>query len=78
LAPRADARFTPGEATRLLRPAESFDVVRLDLAARFDLARSGSYRLKVSLTKESGIAEGDSNEVSFQVVERLSSPDEAR
>jgi len=68
LHPRRDARFTPGAATRRLGPAESFDAFQVDLGARFEIARPGRYGLRGSFTKNSGVADGDSNEVSFQIV----------
>ncbi len=67
---RAIARFTPGPATRSLGAADSFDAFHVDLNALFAMTQPGDYRLLVSFTKESGVAEGDSNEVRFRIVER--------
>jgi hypothetical protein len=56
LQPTRDARFTPGDATRPLGPAQSFEAFRLDLRDWFDLSRPGQYRLEVVLNPDSGIA----------------------
>ena len=78
IASRDRTRFTPGEAAeKILRPAESFDAVRVDLNARFDIARSGTYRVRVSLTKESGVAEGDSKSDVVPDHRETGQPDEA-
>jgi hypothetical protein len=67
VAPRRDLHFEPGNATRSLAPLESFEAIRFDLDNWFDMTRPGMYRLIVTFTASSGLGEGSSGEVRFQV-----------
>jgi hypothetical protein len=65
--PKRDAHFGSGEGSRPLAPLEAFEAMRFDINDWFDLAKPGRYRLRVNLAADSGIGEGWSNEVYFQV-----------
>jgi len=67
LKPTRDARFTPGDATRTLGPAETFEAFRIDLRDWFDLSRPGQYRAQVEFGDGSGIARADVGELYFRV-----------
>lgn len=67
LAPTREARFTPGDATRTLGPAEEFEAFRLDLRDWFDLARPGQYRLAISFGDESGLGPDNAGEFHFRL-----------
>jgi hypothetical protein len=64
---KSAARFDPDASTRTLRPAESMIAFELDLLDVFDASKPGNYRLRLALSKESGVAEGTFHEVTFQV-----------
>jgi hypothetical protein len=74
LTPRPVARFNPGPAARDLGPAESFDAMRFDLASWFEIDRPGRYRLEVTFTPASEVAEGVSNPADFRVVKPADDP----
>jgi hypothetical protein len=65
LKPTRDARFTPGDATRPLGPAESFEAFRLDLRDWFDLSRPGQYYLEVGFSPDSGIVPSNAGGLYF-------------
>jgi hypothetical protein len=67
LKPSRTDRFAPGEATRTLARFEVFEAVQLDLNDWFDLTRTGSYRVHVAFTADSGVGEGTSNDWHFTV-----------
>jgi hypothetical protein len=67
VAPKRDAHFDPGEASRPLAPLEAFEAMRLDLNVWFDLTKPGRYRLRVTFTADSGLGEGSASEAYFQV-----------
>jgi hypothetical protein len=62
-------RFDPGanDPARPLEAFEVFEVMRLDLNDWFDLTRPGSYRVRVTFTADSGVAEGAANPWDFTV-----------
>jgi hypothetical protein len=68
LAPRAIDFFEPGDAVRTLGPAESFEAFRINLNDWFAIDRPGIYRVRVVFTKESGLAEGLSNEITIPII----------
>jgi hypothetical protein len=65
--PRSRAHFDPGPAARELAPLESFDALRVDLNDWFDLSKPGRYHAGVVFTNDSGVGEGSSSQVYFQV-----------
>ena len=64
---KSAARFDPDASTRTLRPAESMVAFEVDLLDLFDASKPGNYRLRLALSKDSGVAEGTFQEVIFQV-----------
>jgi hypothetical protein len=67
LMPKQADRFDPGPATRPLGPFEALDAMPIELTEWFDLTRTGSYRVHLSLTVDSGLGEGTSNELYLTV-----------
>ena len=57
----------PGDATRSLAPLESFEAMRIDLNDWFDMTKPGKYQLGVTFDASSGLGQGSSGDVQFQV-----------
>jgi hypothetical protein len=67
LAPKITARFAAGGDERVLAPAGEVEAFTLDLNDWFEITKPGAYRLKFVSTKDSGLGEGESNEVMFSL-----------
>jgi hypothetical protein len=67
--PKQDSHFDPTNRSRALDPLEAFEAIRLDLTEWFDLTRPGNYHLGMEIAAESGIGEGSSSLVYFDVGE---------
>lgn len=65
--PKTAARFDAGASARTLRPGESMEAFEVDLLDLFDASKPGTYRIQLTLSKDSRVAEGTFRELSFQV-----------
>ncbi len=65
--PKRESHFTPKSGSRPLAPLEAFEAMRLDLNDCFDLTSPGNYRFHVSFAADSGVGEGISTDLYFQV-----------
>ncbi len=59
--------FDPTGRAQILRPAESFEAMSIDLKPLFASKEPGHYRLRLTFAKESGIADGASLLVQFEI-----------
>lgn len=65
--PKVTAHFAAGAEESPLAAAEEIDAFTLDLNKLFEITKPGSYRLKFVFTKDSGLGEGKSKEVTFSL-----------
>ncbi|WP_435016305.1 hypothetical protein TA3x_003869 [Tundrisphaera sp. TA3] len=61
------ARFDPGEDSRSLAPAESFDAMQLDLADWFGPLAPGQFTCHLTFAADSGLGEGRTNDLYLTV-----------
>jgi hypothetical protein len=67
LAPKRDARFTPGNATRVIGPAETFEAFRLDLRDWFTVSRPGQYQFGIEFSEDLDVAPSNSSLLYFRL-----------
>jgi hypothetical protein len=67
--PSRTDRFDPGNASRTLAPTESFEAMRLDLNDWYAGLQPGRYHLHLTFDADSGLGEGTTNRLEFQIVE---------
>jgi|GEM_PF-3463045 len=65
--PKQIVHFDPGNESRSLAPLETFEAMRFDLNDWFDLTKPGKYYFRVNFAADSGIGEGSTKDVYFQV-----------
>ncbi len=65
--PLSDLPSERSNEKKLVESADSYEAASLDLRDCFDLTRPGRYRVRINFTKQSGLGEGSTQQIDFQL-----------